>query len=408
MVSYTRWVLERARDSGIHKLYFLARDACMPYVVAQRMAKEEGIPVECRYLEGSRYAWRMAEFHLEDTDIIGRICTGGIHVTLRTVCRRGGLSNEEAEQIGRILGKEQELDVQLNYADTAALCRQLRGCRELERRIRDHAGQAYVRTMAYLEQEGLLSGEQFALVDSGWTGTLQMTLEHLLCSRKPSLAGTVRGFYFGLYELPEKADPQRYRTFYFRPYRDIRRKVHFSNCLFEAVCSAPGGMVAGYREAGGKTVPFYESAENPNAGRIRRNLDALERVLEQCYGSRRQDDIRRYIRTDAGIERLLSGHMSAPPEREAEIMGSYLFSDDVLSGSMQPVAAALSREEIRNTHVIRRFLIMEGLLSGSIKESAWLEGSIAKAGGDAFERWNCRAYKRLVYLRKGIRRRLGK
>ncbi len=376
----------------------------MPYVIAQRMVKEEGIPVECRYLEGSRYAWRLAEFHLEDTDIIGKIGIGGIYVTLRTICRRGGLSDNEAEQIGRLLGKEQELDLPLSYTDTVALCRQLRGCSELTERVRIHAEDAYALTIAYFKQEGLLSGERFALVDSGWTGTLQKTLGHLLCSRNPALAGTVRGFYFGLYELPEGVNPQKYDTFFFRPYRDIRRKVHFSNCLFESVCSSPKGMTLGYQPAGGKIIPVYETQENPNAERIRKNLDTLEVVLNQCFGDRKQDDISRYTRTDSGIERLLNRHMSFPSEREAEVMGSYLFSDDVLSGTLQPAAAVLSLKEARDLHVIRRLLIMKGIIKGSNKGSAWPEGSIARVKGHtAFDFLNCRIYKRLIYLRKRIK-----
>lgn len=378
----------------------------MPFVIAQKMTSEERIPIECRYLEGSRYAWRMAEFHLTDIDVIGTICIGGIYVTLRTICKRGGLDDREAERIGQILGKEHELDMPLSYADTVALCRQLRGCRELEKRIRFHAEEYYDCTMAYFRQEGLLSGEKFALVDSGWTGSLQKTLEHLLCSQKSALAGTVRGFYFGLYELPENVNPDCYETFFFRPYRDIRRKVHFSNCLFEAVCSAPNGMVIGYHDLDRKNLPIYESEENPNAERIYKNLDTLKLVLKQCYENHGQDSIDRYIMTDFTLELLLGRLMSAPREREAEVMGSYLFSDDVRSERMQQVATPLGKKEIKKLHVVRRFLIMKGFAAGGIKESAWPEGSIVKAGGNkakkAFELWNCRLYKRLVYLRKGI------
>ena len=55
-----------------------------------------------------------------------------------------------------------------------------------------------------------------------------------------------------LYEIPEGEGRENYHSFYFTPWGEIKRKVHFSNSLFEAVFSAPEGMTLSYRTEGGK------------------------------------------------------------------------------------------------------------------------------------------------------------
>ena len=52
----------------------------------------------------------------------------------------------------------------------------------------------------YLEQEGLLDKEKSALVDSGWVGSMQKTLNMVL--NKLGREETLTGYYWGLYELP--------------------------------------------------------------------------------------------------------------------------------------------------------------------------------------------------------------
>ena len=56
--TFVRWVLERALSAGVSRLYFLARDGWFPYRLAQTLCQAWKLPVECRYLYGSRLAWR--------------------------------------------------------------------------------------------------------------------------------------------------------------------------------------------------------------------------------------------------------------------------------------------------------------------------------------------------------------
>lgn len=371
----------------------------MSCLIAGKIAEQEGLPIECRYLEGSRYAWRMAEFFLPGSDPIAKICIGGIHVTLRKILKRGGLSDGEAVEVAELLCMADRLDEQLTYADTIALKPKLSDCRELRVLIGAHAKEAYENTVGYLAQEGLTEGEPFGIVDSGWVGSMQQTLCRLIRSatgRKLDM----RGFYFGLYELPKGVEESAYHTFYFSPYRDIERKVSFSNCLFEAVCSAAEGMTVGYRKNGQKIEAVYESGANPNRERILENEALLKQLLASAG---RAEEL---VLPQKEMEKRLRRLMGRPTKAEALCYGSYLFSDDVSAGSLQKVAADLGEDEIRNLHVLRRFLIMKGIRKKNLKDSAWPEGSAVNSGRHVrYHLWQIRWYKRLIYIRKRLKNR---
>ncbi len=399
LVSYTDWVIREALSLKIHKLYFLARDGWLVYKIARRMIEQEKLPLTCRYLEGSRYAWRMAEFYLPDADPVEKICVGGVHVTLRKILRRGGLDQAESEEVARQLGKQEELDRVLSYADTQRLKPILSECGIFMKLLHQHAEDAYHSTIRYLKQEGVLEQDAFAIVDSGWTGSLQQTLEHLRQSAMESAGSLIQGFYFGLYELPKNVAPAMYHTYYFRPYKDIEKKVRFNNCLFEAVCSAKEGMTVGYREEDGRMFPVYETTQNPNRERMIRNELCLERLLLQ------PDKLKSLIQPRKEAQRRLEGLMSRPMESDVAEYGEYLFSDDVSESSLQPVAAVLDNRELRNFHAIRRLLIMKGIKKETLKDSAWPEGSAARAGrAVGYHLFQIRMYKRLVYIRKKLKR----
>ncbi|MFQ9799548.1 MAG: hypothetical protein ACLR23_12170 [Clostridia bacterium] len=109
-----------------------------------------------------------------------------------------------------------------------------------------HSKDAMPGLAGYLRQEGMLEDIPDAIVDSGWTGSMQKLLGDAL-----SQLGRTReleGYYWGLYELPPKERLPAYHCYFFDPGRHLQEKVYFNNCLFEAVYSAPHGMTLGYRE----------------------------------------------------------------------------------------------------------------------------------------------------------------
>ena len=243
LTEYVEWVLEQAVKSGERRLYFLARDGYMMYLMAKQLVDARGIDLDIRYLKISRYSIRNAEYYFVGKAALDTLCVGGIDISFEKIMKRANLTEEEALHIARLAGYTENYKTVLNYRQLCRLKKELSQIGQLFVYIKKHAQNYYNTTVSYLRQEGMLEETSYALVDSGWVGTLQLSLQRVLEHEKAGKA-SLRGYYFGLYARPEGTDAGQYRAFYFGE-RDVRRKIKFSNCLFETVFSAPEGMTCG-------------------------------------------------------------------------------------------------------------------------------------------------------------------
>ena len=135
---------------------------------------------------------------------------------------------------------------------------------------------------SYLRQEGFFDGKQIALVDVGWRGSTQTSLQ-LAFGRQPGFRA-LHGFYVGLWppdSLPMLPDLDR-KEGVLADCRNGRSVLegaaHYLSLLLEAVCRADHGTVLGYSEDGRGTVqPVLASEEGErmaeqNAGHAARAI----------------------------------------------------------------------------------------------------------------------------------------
>ena len=249
----------------------------------------------------------------------------------------------------------------------------------------------------------------YAIVDSGWVGSMQKALGDILRSlgRKQRL----EGYYWGLYDLPAGARREDYHVYSFGPEGAIREKAYFNNCLFEAVYSAPHGMTLGYREQEGRYFPLYGKTAPENVEWSQRLEAWLSRYVALLSEEIARSpsvfvpsagavlpDVRRTTR------RLLRLFMAAPSRAEAEAFGSLPFSDDVLDGQEKPLAERLSGKELAEGHFLQKLLAAAGLRNPPARESAWYEGSAALYGRHVrYHLFQYRLYQCLRYLQKSAR-----
>lgn len=409
-VEFVSWVLDSARKDGIKRLYFLARDGYLLYATAKRICDIKQLDIECRYLKLSRYSLRVAEYALMGAELVEFICARGIDVTFEKMMHRGGLTDEEARHMAVLCGYENRYCEVLTYTQIDQIKDILRKSTEFHSYVNAHSKEAYPNVMGYLRQEGLLDGISYAVVDSGWLGTIQKSLKRLLKTEDPG--ANVQGYYFGLYETPTDAAASDYKAYYFEQKGGLRRKAHFSNCLFELVYSAPEGMTLGYEKIGGYYYPVESESVNPNGETICRNRELLENYVEAYVEACKQYDgvssdnrVARKNNNGAMVEKLLTLLMSAPTKREVELFGMGLFCDDILESQMQTIAAELTYREIQDLRFVRKLLIMLGIRKGVIKDSAWIEGSIVRGGTRVKKSLRCAIrYKYFSYLRKAIKK----
>jgi len=400
MCLYIAWVLRKACAAGKKRLYFLARDGYSMYETARLLCRELDLPVECRYLYCSRYAWRSAEYRFLMEESLEYICLGGIDVTFQRVMGRAGLSESEGREIAHLLHREESYEIPMNYRQLRELKPVLSECRPFMEKMLSKSEEVYESVCGYLRQEGLLDEVPWALVDSGWVGSMQKSLQGLL--RTMGYQGKTEGYYFGMYEYPAGVERGTYHSWYFQPEDGIRQKVYFSNSLFECIFSSPEGMTKGYAREEGGYGPVFEKKWNPNRGKIEKSTGYLKQYAEELAKSGGREFLFREGQGRKTAFFLLKRFMGTPSVQEAEVFGNYVFCDDVIGETVQRAAADLTPAQIRANRFlskVRSILRKEG---AGIRESAWLEGSITLAGMAGRELWHCAVCKYMMYFRKRL------
>jgi len=371
------------------------------YYTAQRLCDRDGLNIECKYLYGSRYAWRMPQYSLEGENCLELICRGGIDVTFEKIMKRGGLTDEEAFSVAEELGFLLNYRQVLSYNDVMQLKKPLKESRLFLKNVYKHSHEAYETTVGYFSQEGLFDEVKYALVDSGWTGSLQKTLYSLL--QHAGYQKRIEGFYFGLYELPKGVTEKEYSTFYFSPNAGLKKKVMFSNCLYEAVYSAPHGMTKAYESNNNYYRPVFYNKNNLNQTQMEQEVIWLNSFLSQyCEYKNANSNLGK---GNELIFKLFKIFMGCPNKEEVECYGQLIFSDDVTEEHTQNVAIKFNDADIKNHYVWNKVLIMLGIKKQKLKDSAWIEGSVVlNEKHNAQQLRNVRAYKYLIYIRKWLKR----
>ena len=360
--AFTRWVLGRAGEEGISRLYFLARDGWFPFRLARRLAAAWDLPVECRYLYGSRLAWRLPLYREDHGRALDQLCGGGMLQTPEQVLARTGLSRQEQDAVGKALGESGK-----KLLHPRALRETLGSCALFWKLLDNRSEKALPLLEEYFRQEGLLEAVSWAVVDSGWMGSTQETLSRLLeIMRGP---GKTAGFYAGLYRGPQSGT---WDCFFFRPGRDLGVQAAMEPCFFEAVFAPPQGTVLGYARQEGNVVPLLgQPPEEEAPAFLGKAFQALE---EELAGKSPPWDLTLQALEDRPRAwALLRQLMTRPGREEAKALGRLPFS----CGEEEPLPLAgfLTGEELKKNTLASR------LLRGKpLRESFWLPGTSALYG----------------------------
>lgn len=410
LVAYVNWVLMDAEKNQKNRLYFLSRDGYQMYLIAKRIVELKEMDIECRYLHVSRYSMRIPGYHLDLNAAIDSICVGGIDVTAKKILKRGALTESECEAVLTELGLQESQNNILNYSQVMQLKEKLVSSDLLKQYVEAHSKERYEAAIGYLKQEGLCRDDKYAIVDSGWIGTLQCSIEKLVQSVSPELH--VQGYYYGMYEVPKGTSFEQFKSYYFSGTRGSRRKSKFSNSLFETIVSSTEGMTVGYEWSEGEYRHIENDEKNPNAMQMQRNISMLEAFLKNLQNAYLKEILSKKLERIA--EKNIKLFMASPTPLEVKAYGYNRFSDDVIDGNFKEVAANLSWEQIKNQRLLRKLLIIKGIRKQTIYESAWIEGSVMRATiaeeqmpeiKALREYQHIRLYKRIIFIKKQIQTR---
>ncbi len=396
---FVLWVLQEAERMGIRRLYFLARDGFCMRTLAEMYCEKLGIGIQCRYLYCSRYSLRLPVYHRDPEEALAYICGGGLGFSMERILIRSGFTRQDAEEIFPLLGYSGRLEDVISDDRLPEIRELLASCPAYMERLRQRSREAEGPLRRYLEQEGLLEDCSMALVDSGWTGTTQKSLNDML--RWMGKQNGVGGFYFGLYTYPKSEHP--YRGFWFSPEKSPDRGLLFNGGVFEALLAAPHGTTVGYRERDGRMEPVLGAVQEQSA-----RFFEVARMRYVSYAGRLLESLDpgalRTLETEKKMNSLSGSMMELmwnPTRQEAETFGALPFSDDLKDKHLQPLAAPLTGAELNRNHVLYRLIRKIKKEKTAVSDTAWYEGSAVLSGrGSAWHRINFLAVRAIRALRE--------
>jgi hypothetical protein len=317
--------LREATALGVKRLYFVSRDGQVLHQIAATINARQPTGIDCRYLYGSRQAWFLPSLQEVDESALDWILEWTAQLTVRCVCERVDLPPAEIQTALEAGGfPSPTWDQELADAGRARL-------RDCFRRPAIHAA-ILARTrerresvLRYFQQEGLLEGQSFALVDIGWTGRLQRSLSRLLAGLHARPASGTKGFYFGLCrEL--RAYPEDVLRSYFihANYPDPAWYFHRHVGVLELFMAAEHHGVRGYQaDPAGRWEPQFVSQAVPPlvTWGVRIQQEACVTFARELLQVLRRDEIES-ISWPAVTDSLLRQFLTRPTPAEARAYGS--------------------------------------------------------------------------------------
>lgn len=357
LIGFVHWCLETAQQRGLRRLYFVARDGQILHGIGKILAAHWNYPVECCYLYGSRQAWHPTAVEHFSRDEFRRFFVSTRFLSLQQVFARLGLLAEEfLPQLEKSGLAKLDWKVNLNKESRRLLEECLLDPKIISA-VENVSRARRELLMNYLEQQGVLDGTPFALVDIGWFGNLQSSLRRVLQLSGRAEGAKLMGLYFGLITQPVEQNT----VGYWNTFASSRDSLQHQNlALFEIFTAADHGSVMGYEIKGDRIEP--KLAEEKNGRALAWGLNTLQTAVKR-FAELMATNMDRNSFASADFyrlsRRLLDQFYSHPTATEATTWGSFQYSDGqteapfeqlVPSWNCRQIISALSSREQRPTY----------------------------------------------------------
>lgn len=287
--AFTDWCLRDAERRGLDDLYFLARGGQIFLRIAKAIQSVRPGKVRCHYLHTSRLTFAgIADIH--DPSRLRQLANAPVAFhSVRQACANLGLEASETLVPPRF--PRDQWDRNLSPSERSLLADWLLAPEQhplIEAAIMERK----MRARAYLQQQGLGANSRTGVVDTGWMGTIQRSMEILLGSDSTPVPLT--GYYLGLsprLEFDCRGERLAYTNRFCRlPLR--RETTHL--IMLELMARADHGPLLSFElDASGTAVPRLA------------NIDAASREDVDVF----QSSILRFVQ--AQIEPVID--LEAPP-----------------------------------------------------------------------------------------------
>lgn len=250
---YVHWVHDVAKEKGIKRLYFLARDGFIMKKAYDICIEDHSI--ETRYLEVSRRSLRGPVLWMDGCyNMILNMVVNAKLVSMESIFDGLGLDIEQYQNKLERYGFKKNTIFDRNSIFSDANLKQL--LTELKPDIIKNSKKEYALLAEYLEQEGV-SG-RFGIVDIGYAGSMQRYLTQTL--DKLHIQHQITGFYLGVADFYKKNEVDGLDLDLNGYLFDFKHDPHAVDCrssfvgLFETLFLEQGGSVKRYRRDGERIV----------------------------------------------------------------------------------------------------------------------------------------------------------
>lgn len=332
LIEYVSWILNESKKKNIKKIYFLARDGYVLKLIAEKLIIKNDMDIKCRYLYCSRHSLRNASYHIIDnSEAIKYIFSNTLKVTIKTIFERCSFDDYQTEKLIKKLNI-QDINKELSTEEYKKLKNDLASENLFWSFLYENSKLRYARIISYFIQEDVLR-DDFVIVDSGWAGSIQQSLNTIL--KNENFNNKIIGFYFGMYNSIKTIDCGDYNTFYFNKYKFTMDKIMFNNNLFECMLAAPHGMTVDFIKKNNNdiTLPvFKEKRTEKEISLVNMQIKGILDYVDEntdILNSISQFD---YDESHKKCSKILRRVMTKPTREEVETLSQYNFCDDSTEG----------------------------------------------------------------------------
>jgi FMN phosphatase YigB (HAD superfamily) len=327
LLSYVLWVLRRADQLKLKRIYFLARDGQILLKLARIAAPIVGFTGDLRYLHASRQALRLPTTNLTDPEALRWSLDDTTFISIISFLESLDLTVAGLEDVLLRHG----LDPAAARDNLDKVSRQKLPGLIRDARFRRSIGLAAEERKRYLtkylQQEGVVGADECGIVDLGWNGTLQVALE---CVIKEKKAIMPVGFYFGLSRRASEAGLGKREAFFFDEGRKtgFLQREYWVEPMLEVFCAADHGTTLRFEPSSGRVIPVLKSPRNDAVlawGLVAQQKAILQFAgfaLDNCPSGLNPESLR------PAIHELLGSFWNSPSTAEAEAWGTYPYADD--------------------------------------------------------------------------------
>ena len=274
---FLHWLIRRVHTSGSEAVLFLARDGHFLKDVYEQAARAiwPELPV-ANYVLASRRLLNIASIREIDDRTLSFLMSGSEQMTVREYLERAGLVEEQFAAACNRSGFSVEELVTSN---------RMGALRELFLSLADSLLDASTKErealLEYLSQFELGRYKTIAVVDCGWHGSLQSSLEALLGPSRPRVVG----FYYGLFSAASRLRNRGQEMHGFlcddTSAHVTQRAIQACVTVLETIHAAPHGSVIKFEPGSdGRPLPRLAGATNPHYPTIRGlHMGALQTMI---------------------------------------------------------------------------------------------------------------------------------